>query len=204
MTLIIAADEIKKTLRGYTPEKSELFHRESARLADQTYQTALKERPEPRVILLSGGAASGKSEYLSVYLQSEDAIVLDGTLPTFQGAKIKIQKALKAGKKVEVHAVLPDNFLIAYVVFLNRERKFDESHFYRTHCNARKTLLQIAQNFPQVELKMTISTYIELKEGGTMRFTQKDFHGNHTALVEYLEHEQYNEEQIRNKIFHDE
>ena len=35
MALVISADEIKKQLPEYSPEKAEIFHRESARLADQ-------------------------------------------------------------------------------------------------------------------------------------------------------------------------
>src|SRR5580698_6696468 len=100
MSYIISADELKKTLPGYSPDKAEVFHRESAKLADKQYEQAMKERPEPFVILMAGGTASGKSEYVSVYLQSEDAIILDGTLPTIAGAAIKIKKAIKTQKHI--------------------------------------------------------------------------------------------------------
>jgi len=117
MTLIISADEIKKTMPGYDASKSESFHSESAKLADKQYAAALKERSEQAIILMAGGAASGKTEYVSEYLKSAPAIIVDGTLPTLRGAKIKIEKAHKAGKKVEVHLVLPASFLVAFVTF---------------------------------------------------------------------------------------
>src|SRR5579863_6888304 len=105
MSFIISADELKKTMPGCTPDKSEAFHRESAKLADKLYTKSLKERSEQTVILMAGGTASGKSEYISVYLTDLDAIILDGTLPTFTGAEIKIKSAKKANKNVEIHLV---------------------------------------------------------------------------------------------------
>ncbi|MBI3074658.1 MAG: hypothetical protein HYY92_00360 [Parcubacteria group bacterium] len=154
---IISADEIKKTLPGYTPERSGDFHRESARLADKEYEKALHTSSEKQVILLSGGAASGKTEYLSAYLAETSAIILDGTLPTVEGFLIKKRAAEKRGKKVSVHAVIPDDLRRAFVAFLERERKFDEEHFYRTHSSSRKTLLEIAENYPEVPITIAIS-----------------------------------------------
>lgn len=199
MTLIIAADEIKKTLEGYDPAKSEEYHRTSAKIADKMFADAVKKRDEPEVILMSGGAASGKSEYVSVYLCNENAIILDGTLPTLEGARIKVERTIKCGKKVTIHAVLPKIMFVAFLVFLNRERKFDVSHFYRTHVSSRKTLLEIAKNYPQVEIKIITSEYIQVHEGGSMRFEEIRF-DNRDALLEYITKEQYNEEKIRNEI----
>jgi len=81
MAFIISADDIKKTLLGYVPEKSEFFHRESAKLADVQFAAALKDRPEKTVVLMAGGTASGKTEYVSAYLQKRRVIIFDGTLP---------------------------------------------------------------------------------------------------------------------------
>jgi hypothetical protein len=67
---LISADDLKKTLPGYSPEKSEQFHSESAHLADKQFEQALKSRPEKTVILMAGGTASGKSEYVSAYLHA--------------------------------------------------------------------------------------------------------------------------------------
>lgn len=196
---IISADEIKKTLPGYDPGHSDEFHSTSAKLADKAYAQALKELSDETVVLMCGGSASGKSEYVSVYLEDKPVIVLDGTLPSFEGAKIKIRKALKAGKTVEVHCVLPESLLIAFVAFLNRDRKFPVEHFYRTHSNARKTILEVAKGFPNVAIKLIVS---HGAEGAGMSFTEKQFESG-GALIEFLEAQQYTEEEIRNKIYHD-
>jgi len=196
---IISADEIKKTLPGYDPGHSEDFHTASAKLADKAYVKALKERSEDTAILMCGGSASGKSEYVSVYLEDKPVIILDGTLPSFEGAKIKIRKALKAGKTVEVHCVLPESLLIAFIAFLNRDRKFPVEHFYRTHSSARKTILEVAKGFPDIAIKLIVS---HGAEGAGMSFTEKQFESGN-ALIEFLEAQQYTEEEIRNKIYHD-
>jgi len=195
---IISADEIKKTLPGYDPGHSEDFHTASAKLADKAYVKALKERPEQTVILMCGGSASGKSEYVSVYLEDKPVIILDGTLPSFEGAKIKIRNALKAGKTVEVHCVLPENLLIAFIAFLNRDRKFPVEHFYRTHSSARKTILEVAKRFPDVAIRLIVS---HGAEGAGMSFTEKQFESG-DALIEFLVTQQYTEEEIRNKVIH--
>lgn len=199
MSYIIAADEIKKTLPGYSPEQAEAFHSTSAKLADKAYAQALKNRSEDLVILLCGGTASGKSEYISVYLESRDAIILDGTLPSFEGASIKIRGALKASKAVEVHCVMPTSFLIAFVTFLNRDRKFSVEHFYRTHSSSRKTLLEIAQQFTDIPIKIIISNGDP--ESG-MTFIMQEF-TNRPQMVEFIKDQQYTEEEIRNHIYHD-
>ena len=63
---VIAADEIKKDIEGYDPAHWDQFHQASAKMADKMYDEAVKRRSERKVILLAGGAASGKSEYLSL------------------------------------------------------------------------------------------------------------------------------------------
>ena len=99
MAIIISADELKKTIPGYDPSRSHIVHTESAKMADGLYTKTIKESDLSEVILLSGGAASGKTEFMSEYLANEPYIIVDGTLPSFQGAHIKAQKALKYGKK---------------------------------------------------------------------------------------------------------
>ena len=120
MAYIISADEIKETLPGYNPSKSESFHEESARRADKQFEQALEMRPEKSVVIMAGGSASGKTEYVTTYLQPDEIIVFDGTLPTFEGAKIKIRNTLKTGKKVEVHLVLPASLYKAFRAFFKQ------------------------------------------------------------------------------------
>src|SRR3989338_9038422 len=100
--ILISADDIKKELPGYSPQRSEEFHSASARLADTKFYEAIKTSKFETVVLLSGGPASGKTEYFSEYLKDGDLIVLDCILPTENGAKIKIAKIKKNKKKIEI------------------------------------------------------------------------------------------------------
>lgn len=198
MAYIISADEIKKSLSGYDPAHSEDFHRESARLADREFHEAVKHRSEGHVVLMSGGAASGKSEYVSVYLRDANAIILDGTLPTVEGARIKIRNAQKCGKRVSVTAVMPESLSIAFSAFLGRDRKFSLEHFFRTHSSSHKTLLELAREFPSLEIAIIDSAY---QEAGSMGFTEIVFR-DRDQMVELLQRRQYTEEQIRNTVIH--
>ena len=199
MAYIISADEIKKTPPGYEPALSESFHAESARLADKAYERALKERPEKAVIVMAGGTASGKTEYVAAYFRQRRAIVFDGTLPTLEGAKIKIRKALKAGKRPEIHLVLPASLFDAFRAFLDRGRKFSPTHFYRTHSGSRKTVLELAKEHPDLPIKISISTIVEKASGLAMVFSDEIF-SDRERLIEYLRENLYNEEEIINKI----
>ncbi|MEK7592244.1 MAG: hypothetical protein AAB508_02500, partial [Patescibacteria group bacterium] len=126
MAHIISADEIKKKLAGYSPQKAEFFHHESAKLADQLFEKALTTNPYKEVILLSGGTASGKTEFLATQLHNKRCIILDATLSTEEGAKIKLKKILKAKKVPIIYAVIPDDLKRAFIAFLNRDRKFSD------------------------------------------------------------------------------
>src|SRR3990167_11183230 len=133
MSFIISADEIKKELTNYSPDKAEEFHRESAMKADKIFSKALKERSCIGVILLNGGTASGKSEFLSTQLKGKNYIILDATLSTELGAKIKLEKIYKAKKKPIIFSIIPDDLKRAFIAFLNRDRQFRDIHFYKTH-----------------------------------------------------------------------
>ena len=196
MAFIISADDIKKTLPGYNPKRSDVLHHKSARLADKAYEDALKTRPEKTAILMSGGTASGKTEYISAFLRGRKAIIFDGTLPSFEGAKIKIRKALKHGKKIEIHAVLPLSIETAFVAFLNRDRKFPPEHFYRTHSYSRKTLLEIALKFPEIPMEVVFSENIKKNGKYKMIFTRLSL-SNRGMLVDFLSENQYTEEDIK-------
>lgn len=196
---VIAADEIKKDIEGYDPAHSNQFHQASAKMADKMYDKAVKRRSERKVILLAGGAASGKSEYVATYLTSTRAIILDGTLPTTRGAEIKIEKAIKQQKKIELHLVLPESLIVAFGVFLNRQRKYDISHFYRTHSSSRQTAYEIVQCHEDIKVRVISSKYVEFREGGTMEFKYHKF-VSRQMLLEFLCGIQYTEQQIRNEI----
>jgi hypothetical protein len=196
MAYIISSDDIKESLAGYDPSRAEEFHEESTRLADKAFEEALKNRSEDTVVVMSGGSASGKSEYVSAYLEEKKVIVYDGTSSSFTRASTKIEKALKFKKKIEVHAVWPADFTTALEAFFSRDRQFSLKHFYRTHSDSRSTLLRIAQEYPEIPITIIVSDYNDKREDQKMEFkilTDK----NKDDFIEFLKENQYNEEEIK-------
>lgn len=191
MAILISADELKKTIPGYDPKKSHLVYTQSAKLADAKYEEAIKTDVCEQVVLLSGGAASGKTEFMSEYLLDKPYIIVDGTLPTFEGAKIKIRKAQKHGKHVKIVAVWPADLRVAFAAFLQRDRKFPDEHFYRTHAQSRKTLLKIAKSYLNVDIELYENHYD--KEG--LIFYEYTFDSK-AHLIENLMNSQYTEDKI--------
>lgn len=191
MALVISADELKKTIPGYDPEQSHLVHTQSAKLADQKYDECIKTCKYEEVILLSGGAASGKTEFMSEYLLDGSYLVVDGTLPTFEGAKIKTRKARKHSKKVKIVAVWPADLKFAFAAFLQRDRKFPDQHFYRTHSQSRNALLEIACSSLEVDIELYENHYDD--EG--LVFYQYTF-DSRDRLIEHITKNQYTEKAI--------
>lgn len=192
MSIIISADEIKKDLPNYSPDKAEEFHHESARKADKLFTEALKENSYKDVILLSGGTASGKTEFLSTQLIKKNCIILDATMSTENGAGIKLKNVLKARKKPIIYAVIPDDLKRAFIAFLNRDRKFSDAHFYKTHSGSRRTLLWIASEYPDIEMNIVESSYTAI---GKLQFMQIKF-DNKQKLIDYLTDKQLTESGI--------
>ena len=193
---IISSDDIKKELPGYDPNDAGALHEESTRIADERLTQAIRTRSEKTVILMSGGSASGKSEYVSAYLKNRAVIISDGTSSKYERANRKITQVLESGKKVEMHAVWPMDLEKAFVAFLNRDRKFSAKHFFRTHSSSRKTLLHIAQNSPTIPITVFFSRY--QGEGHTMdTIFAKVLIENRGQLVAFLNNNQYTEEEIK-------
>lgn len=191
VAILISADDIKKEIEGYSPDRAGEFHERSARLADKRFDELLKSAEYKMVVLMSGGPASGKTEFMTEYLLDEDYLIFDGILPTEQGAKIKIDHIQKAGKDVRICAVWPEDLRQAYVAFLHRDRKFSDEHFFTKHATARKTLLWIAESYPEVQVKLYKSDYLD----GDLYFTEVRF-DTRDDLVAYLSDNQYNKEEI--------
>lgn len=196
MAIIISADEIKKELPNYSPDKSEEFHHESAVKADKLFTKALKEKSHSEVILLSGGTASGKTEFLDTQLRHRDYIILDATLSTELGAKNKIRQILKARKAPIIYSIVPDDLKRAFVAFLNRDRKFADTHFYKTHTGSRKTLLWAATNYPDMQINIVESTYTPQEK---LQFSQIKFE-NRQKLLNYLNSIQVSEHDIITQV----
>ena len=198
--LIISADQYKKYFPKYNPNKAEEFHQLSAQLVDKHFAAAIQYIPTSTIIL-SGGTASGKTEYLKEYLLhfgQNGGIFLDGTLPSFEGANIKIKNLIKYNREFEIHFIYPENLLKSYEIFLSRERKFNSSHFYRTHSNSRKTLLEISQKYPNIKIRIIQSKF--LKQEKIMHFTKQNFHNSQT-LIDFLQKLQITEKNLKQKIY---
>jgi len=156
---IISIDDFKEKIEGYSPQRASEFHIKSAKMADAEFSKAVKSQEIGKVIFLAGGSASGKTEYLHTYLVDENAIIFDSTFSSQEGGRIKIGKAKKHNKEIEVHFVMPDDIKRAFSAFLGRDRKFDDKVFYNTHSNSRSTLLWIANNHDDVIIKILESYY---------------------------------------------
>ena len=59
------------------------------------------------------------------------------------------------------------------MVFMNRKRQFSDEHFYHTHSNSRKTLLEISEKFPEAKIRLIESRFT--KNIKTMIFEEKIF-----------------------------
>ncbi len=196
MPVIISADEIKKQLPNYSPDKAESFHRQSAKMADRLFTRALKENPHKEVILLSGGTASGKTEFLSTQLNHKKCIIFDATLSTEEGAKIKLKQIYKASKRLVIYAIIPDDLKRAFIAFLNRDRKFSDAHFYKTHSGSRKVLLWVALKYPTLEINIVESSYTRTH---TLQFLRVEF-DNKQKTIDYLRKIQVTESDIISHI----
>lgn len=193
MTTIVSADEIKKELPDYSPEKAEQFHTQSAKLADKEFEFELKNSNFKEVILLCGGTASGKTEFLVTHLANrKECLIFDATLSTEEGARIKLKKILHAKNKPVVYAVIPDDLERAFIAFLHRDRKFSDAHFYRTHSGSRKTLLFIASNYPEVRINIIESSYTK---DDKLQFFKIEFNDK-KLLISYLRDLQMTETDI--------
>lgn len=172
MSIIISADEIKKQIPSYSPARAEEFHHESAKQADKMFSLALKDPSLKKVILLSGGTASGKTEFLLTQLIEKNCIIMDATLSTELGAKNKIRQIIKAGKTPIIYFVMPKDLITAFIAFLNRDRKFSDAHFYKTHSGSRKTVAWLASTYPEIEINIIESSYTPEKK---LQFAQLIF-----------------------------
>ncbi len=195
--VIISPDLLKTHFPGYNPAKSSYFHSESAGLADKWFEHAVKKIPVS-VILLSGGAASGKTEYLSEYQKyiTDGGIFYDGTLPSLKGAQIKIKAAKNSDRLVSIHFVYPNSLSRAFIAFLGRIRQYSDTHFYRTHSSSRKVILEILEA-DLAEVVVIKSSYME--KTGNMVFERQEFKSL-KHQIDFLRSIQYSEDEIVNIV----
>ena len=160
---IISIDELKKGLPNYSPKKADEFHLESAKLANMLFDEELKKIKNERIILMCGGSASGKTEFIEKFFipnfSNFNGIIFDSTLSTAEGVKIKIKKIKKSGNKPEICLILPNNLKRAFAAFHKRDRKIPEYRFYETHCGSREVALFVAKNYPDIPIAVYSSFY---------------------------------------------
>jgi DNA repair protein RadC len=107
---VISADEVKKIIPGYHGSLAGEYHEASSGVAKILYDEAIpvkKGQGNNTILFTSGGTGSGKSTALkSVGVDlKEYPIVYDTNLTGFESAKLKIQKALDNGYKVQIDYV---------------------------------------------------------------------------------------------------
>ncbi len=164
--MIIEVDEYKKQVVGYDANKSEEFHLESAKLADKDFTNCLKSKKYSRIIFMAGGTASGKTEFASSYLTHKDQLVYDGTLKSFDGFKIKLERIKRYDKnnsKVKVVFILPADWVKAFQVFLKRERKMRNETFFETHVKSKLTVVKILKE-TKIRVEIYVSDYDDGKD----------------------------------------
>jgi hypothetical protein len=155
--MIIEVDEYKKKVAGYDATKSEEFHLESAKLADSDFTQSLKSQKYKRIIFMAGGTASGKTEFASSYFIHKDQLVYDGTLKSFDGLKVKLERIERYAKnkcKVKVVLIIPYDWTRAYDVFKARERKMKDVTFFDTHIRSRLCIARVLR-----EKKIRVEIY---------------------------------------------
>lgn len=146
--MIVEVDAYKEKVPGYTPKRSEEFHRASAGLADTEFTQELKSRKYRRVILMAGGTASGKTEFAHSYLYHPDQLVYDGTLKDYHGFEVKLQRIARHTKgqaKVKVVLIIPRDWTKAFGAFLQRERKMNVATFFDTQIRSKITAAEILE-----------------------------------------------------------
>lgn len=157
-TLIVDSDELKKTLPGYKPELAPEFHKESSKLASELYEMALKDPAFDDVVLMAGGSGSGKSEaVVNKSLNNPGQIIFDGTLADLEKAQKKIDAAVEANKPVRVEAVYAP-IDQAFQFATGRSRNVPRSVFAEKHQGFRETLLTLANNNPNLEIRITLNS----------------------------------------------
>lgn len=199
---IISIDELKKALPGYSPEKADSFHIESAKLANKLFDQELKKIKNQAVVLMCGGSASGKSEFIEKFFITEkfEGIIFDSTLANIEGTKIKIKEIKKSGNVPIVCFILPDDLRRCFAAFNKRDRKIPESRFYETHSGAREVALWISKYHPEIEILIYQNLYQpDNKADDQLVFKEYDFK-TYLEKIEFLNQSQISKEEIRKII----
>jgi len=211
MYKLISIDDEKESLPGYSPDNADSFHLESAKIANRKFGQELKKIKNKKVILMCGGSASGKTEFIAKFCPIDDhseieGIVFDSTLATENGAETKIRNIKRSGNIPVICLILPYSLNRCLRAFHKRDRKIPEIRFFQTHSGARRVALWIAKNHPDVELLVYYNHLIDeaaesdgdykiSKIESGLGFVAIDFEGRED-LISFLQKEQFSEEEI--------
>lgn len=161
--MIIEVDKYKEFIFGYDLNHSDDVHIESAKLADQEFERFLKEKKFKEIIFMSGGTASGKTEFVAQnYREIADILVLDATMKNIESFQIKyklIKKYQHENVIVKIVHVAPFIWVNALAAFYGRERQMKLENFWITHVNSKMTLAKIIEKYEDVIVELYISTY---------------------------------------------
>jgi hypothetical protein len=199
---IISIDELKKALPGYSPERADEFHVESAKLANKLFSQELKKIRNSEVVLMCGGSASGKTEFIEKFFITEnfDGMIFDSTLSRLEGLQIKIKEIKKSGNEPIICFILPDDLRRCFTAFNKRDRKIPELRFYETHSGARKVALWLAKKNPEVEILIYQNSYQPNNlEEDQLSFGIVKFEGK-KELIDFLEESQLSEKEVKKMI----
>jgi hypothetical protein len=153
-SVIIDSDNIKKLFTDYNPDKPELVHTASSKLASWFYRKALEENPSKKVVLTAWGWWSWKSEVLVDELMKtwDDVIIFDWTWKDYDKVMANVKLAREAWKEAEIQAVYIPYFMAKEFNEM-RKRTVPLDILETTHQWMRETLLRIAEEW-DVPLKL--------------------------------------------------
>ena len=196
--LVIDPDKFKESIAGYDPLKAEEFHTQSAKMADQAYAEAIKDRVKYKnIILLCGGSAVGKSEFISTYLSSmDDTIIFDSTLSSRSGVKTKLNESRVRSKfNVTVIFIQPESILQSFIAFQGRDRQFPHTHFIRTHSGSRDTFLYVLEKYDTINYRYFISS-IDTSD----KMLYKEVIADREKVIEAIRDEQISEQVLEESL----
>lgn len=152
---IVAADEAKKIIPGFNPERSADYHEPSSAFVKKYYTAMLANDSTKHlpVVFTAGGTGAGKSTALTGEMETYDqyAAVYDGNMAGYDSAKGKIDAALKTGRKVEIAFVDRDpvtafKYGVIPRVAIEGRAVTIEDHM-QTHLNSRDAIARLAKTY---------------------------------------------------------
>ena len=199
---IVGADHAKTLLgEDYAdPERrtrhTQAVHQPSSALAHHILETRMRAaQPGDLILMLSGGPGSGKTMSLQRTPELVDAAhtIYDSNLTRRDGATRDIETALEAGLEVGIAHVLRDPVVAFRDGVLPRAntqgRIVTIAQHVRNHGQARETFRALQEQYA---------------DNDRVGFTVIDNRGSESEIVgvDVLNHEEYNEDDVRRRITH--